>query len=202
MSEKHTSLRSRLSSKQKKGIIALAVVLVLGCGVAGVVYYFMPKETIPASEASDRPSDEDIATSKANVEQSVSDGELRQEAFDNVNNKNTDAAGKSYERAIAAETSQERKTTLAIDLSGVYYAAGEYDKAFAAMKDVEASNPDKFLVADWLSRLYEDRKDYQQAARYYRLAGEWASSSQNKTGLSKAFYDSEAARVSKIGSGN
>ncbi|RYF27976.1 MAG: hypothetical protein EOO17_05505 [Chloroflexi bacterium] len=196
MSKNIFSLSSRLTGRQKKTMIALLVVVILA--ITAGAYYFLNRETIPESERSNEPTAEDIAKAKADVDQSIADGNLRQEAFDNVNKNNTDAAGKVYEKAVASEASQERKSELAIDLSGVYYAAGEYDKAFAVMKDVEASNPDKFLVADWLSRLYEDQKRYQDAARYYKLAGEWAESPQNKTGIGKSFYDAEADRVSKM----
>lgn len=198
MSKKKTFLNIHPMTRRKSIIAVLVAGVILLALGAGVYYAFVPKEGVPVSEGPDKLSDEDIATTRSNVEKSVNDGELRQKAFEDVNNSNLAAAADTYNAAIAAETSQERKTELAIDLSGVYYAAGEYDKAFEAMKEAEASNPDKFLVSDWLSRLHEDRKDYAQSERYYRLAGEWANSPQNKTGLNKNYYNSEADRVSKL----
>ncbi|OGL22662.1 hypothetical protein A2707_05110 [Candidatus Saccharibacteria bacterium RIFCSPHIGHO2_01_FULL_45_15] len=200
MSKKIKRERRERQTRTKVIITIIAVLLVVGLSIGG---FFVWRSYQAAQNGTDdesgAPSDADIARARESFKQSRDDGDLRQKAFEEVGNNDTDAANKVYQQAIAAETSQERKTELAIDLSGVYYAAGQYDKAFAAMKEVEVSNPDKFLVADWLSRLYEDQKDYSNAAKYYRLAGEWAKSPQNKTGIEKSFYDAEADRVSKLG---
>lgn len=203
MSKKTKRERRERQTRTKVIIGIMTAVFVVGLCIGGYfVWNSFQDARENAKESSEKPSNDDIAKTREAFKQSRDDGDLRQKAFEEVGGDNADAADKVYQQAISGEPSQERKTELAIDLSGVYYAAGQYDKAFAAMKEAEASNPDKFLAADWLSRLYEDQKDYQSAAKYYRLAGEWAKSPQNKTGIEKSFYDAEADRVSQLSGGN
>lgn len=181
-------------------IIAVTALVVFAAAIGGGVWYIrsnapQPNEERTASEA-------EKARDAARLKQSEADDKLRQAAGKEIASKNAAAADKLYQDAIAAAATQERKAQLYIDLSAVYYGQGLYDQAFAAANKANDVNPDKYLLADWLSRLYEDRKDYPNAVKYYRLAGEWASSSQNKTGIPKATYNSEAERVSKLIKGN
>lgn len=53
-------------------------------------------------------------------------------------------------------------------------------------------------LADWLSRLYEARQNYPEAIKYYKLAGDWAKSGSNKTGISKEQFYAEAVRVQTL----
>ena len=75
------------------------------------------------------------------------------------------------------------------------YAAGKYKEAIDVAKEAEPLSDDKYLIADWLSRLYEDQRQFKEASEYYTLAGKWATSKMNKTRLNKAYYDRQAARV-------
>jgi tetratricopeptide (TPR) repeat protein len=133
--------------------------------------------------------------------QAATDGKRRDEATQAIKDNNFEDAEKLYAEAIEAAATAERKTQLYVDLSAVYYAEGRYEEAFAAAKKADDINSDKFLMADWLSRLYEDRKEYKEAANYYKLAGEWADSNQNKTNLTKTYYNGEAERVMRLETG-
>lgn len=138
---------------------------------------------------------------EASVAQAQKDGNLRDNAEAEVKKGDTTKAAQLYSTAIADETDAVRKVQLYIDQSGVLYAAGKYPEAFTAAKQAETLTQDKFLVADWLSRLYEDQKDYKDAAAYYILAGQWATSPENKTALTKAYYDAQAARMDQLAAG-
>jgi|TARA_B100001245_G_scaffold236596_1_gene228640 tetratricopeptide (TPR) repeat protein len=105
---------------------------------------------------------------------------------------------KQYRTLIDAESDIERKTVMMIDWSGVLYAAGYHQEAIAVAKEAESLNEDRFLVADWLSRVYEYEKKYDQSVKYYLLAGELADSPMNNLGFDKAHYDAEAARVKAL----
>lgn len=140
----------------------------------------------------------DAEKAAAEVRQAEADGKLRSDAATQVKDNKASAAAQLYQQAIDAEQTAARKSQLYLDLSGVYYAAKQYKEAFDAAAKAEAVNPDKFLAADWLSRLYEDQKNYTKAAEYYRLAGEWAQSEQNITALEKAYYDGKAAEMEKL----
>lgn len=134
----------------------------------------------------------------ASIKQAEKDGKLREEAAAKIKGNSTADANDLYQEAIDAEASAERKTRLYIDLSGVYYAAGKYKEAFDIMDKADEVNPDKFLLADWLSRLYEDQKNYLKAAEYYKLAGEWTTSKQNITALDKSYFEGKAAEMTKL----
>jgi tetratricopeptide (TPR) repeat protein len=138
------------------------------------------------------------AQTKVVVKQTQRDGAIRDAAQQALDQGNTAKASEVYKNAIEAETTTTRKIQLTIDESGVLYAAGKYDEAIKVAQDAEALSDDKFLIADWLSRLFEDQKNYQQAAHYYTLAGQWAKSPNNLAKLSKSYYDSEAARVTAL----
>lgn len=193
-----------MEKKQKRAFwtkrniaIITTVLIVLAVGIGAMVWWMM-SQRITSSEPS---PDIDAAKAAAEVKQTEADGKLRDTAAEELKNNQAAKADEIYQEAIDAETTVERKTRLYLDLSGVYYAAKQYDEAFEAAKKAENLNPDKFLVADWLSRLYEDQKNYTQAAAYYKLAGEWADSAQNKTALDKAYYDGKAAEMTKLANG-
>lgn len=181
-------------SKKRVILIATIVAIFLIAGVS-MTYWIVsnpaPKEAGDASQA-----ERDAANKRA--KQAEKDGELQTEAAKQISGNNGAAADKLYQEAINAAGDEERKTLLYLDLSAVYYKEKKYTEAFETAKKAEVLNPDKFLVSDWLSRLYEHQKEYKTAERYYRLAGEWASSPQNKTALNKTYFDAEADRVAKL----
>lgn len=181
-----------LNTKHVVTIAAVTVVILVAIGSV-IVWIQMNQSTEPTVI-----SDEQKATVEANVKQSKKDGKLREEATESISNDDVSNAQKLYQDAVDAEKTAERKTLLYIDLSGILFAAGRYDEAFAIMEKADIVNDDKYLIADWLSRLYESRKNYAKAAEYYRLAAEWATSSQNKTGIDKEEYEAEAVRVAKL----
>lgn len=190
--------RRKISWSKKRITLIVSVGVILAVAIGGMVFWLVTQHA-PNSEPVAKQSDTERAAAAA--KQAESDGKLREAASNDIKNNNTAGAQKSYQTAIDSEASIVRKTQLYIDLSGVYYAAGQYDQAFTVAKIAENLNPDKFLVADWLARLYEDRKDYTQAVAYYRLAGQWANSTQNQTAITKDMYNAEAARVEKLAAG-
>ncbi len=182
----------------RKRILIIATVVVLFFVIAGglfiwVRFYMTPPEA-PAGQS-------ELDKAAASSKQAAADGKLRDTAAQDIKSNNAAAAQKTYDAAIKNEASIERKTLLYIDLSGVYYDAGQYDQAIAVAKTAEAANSDKFLIADWLSRIYEDQKDYIQAAKYYKIAGQSANSPQNKTAINKAYYDGKADEMTKLAAG-
>ena len=159
---------------------------------AMIVWVLQPRQADDPSPAID------AEKAAAEVRQAEADGKLRSDAASQIKDNKGSAAAQLYQQAVDAEQTATRKSQLYLDLSGVYYAAKQYQEAFDAAAKAEAVNPDKFLAADWLSRLYEDQKNYAKAAEYYRLAGEWAQSEQNMTALEKAYYDGKAAEMEKL----
>lgn len=160
--------------------------------VAMLVWVLQPRQADDPSPAID------AQKAAAEVRQAEADGKLRSDAASRIKDNKGSAAAQLYQQAVDAEQTAARKTRLYLDLSGVYYAAKQYQEAFDAAAKAEAVNPDKFLAADWLSRLYEDQKNYAKAAEYYRLAGEWADSEQNITALEKPYYDGKGAAMDKL----
>jgi tetratricopeptide (TPR) repeat protein len=171
------------------GVVGAAIVVVM------ILVWWVWLRPHPATEQG--PAN-DKSQIEASVKQAEQDGKLREEAAAKIKGNSTADANDLYQQAVDAAASAERKTRLYIDLSGVYYAAGKYQEAFDVMDKANDVNPDKFLIADWLSRLYEDQKNYAKAAEYYALASKWADSKQNITGLDKAYYDSKAAAMAAL----
>ena len=180
-------------SRGRVALIGGASVAILLVIAAGAVWLL----TRPTEEKAPTPDTTDIA---ASVEQAKKDGELRDEAAERIKSSGADAET-LYKKAVDAESSTERKTRLYLDLSGVYYAANQYDKAFDAAEKAADVNSDKFLYADWVSRLYEDQKNYPKAAEAYRLAAKWATSKQNKTAQDKGYYEGKAVEMDKLAAG-
>ncbi len=135
---------------------------------------------------------------KEHVEQVERDGAVRDSARDAIKDGDLAAAAEVYDNEIKTETDTVRKIQLYIDQSASLYDAGNAKEAIAVAKKAEPLSDDKFLVADWLSRIYEDQKQYALAATYYTLAGKWSDSSTNEAKLDKAYYDAEATRVGKL----
>lgn len=176
--------------------------LIIVTSVVAVLCIILIGWTISLQFANKDPAvDIDAEKATAEVKRAEADGKLRDDASAQIKENQAGSAARLYQEAIDAEQTTERKTRLYIDLSGVYYAAGRSEEALEAATKAESVNPDKFLVADWLSRIYEDKKDYKKAAEYYRLAGEWAGSDQNKTALDKKYFDDKAAEMKRLSEG-
>ena len=176
------------------GIVAVLVLAAIGALVAWVIMS-APSRDEPQAKQSD------VEKAERDAKQAESDGKLQETASKNIQAKNLANAEKLYQEAISGEATPERKTLLYIDLSGLYYKAGLFKEAFAAAERADQINPDKFLMADWLSRLYEDQENYAKAAEYYVLASKWATSPQNKTAIGKTYYEDKADEMTKLARG-
>lgn len=134
----------------------------------------------------------------ADVRQRQREGLVRDKAEQAVDKGDFAEVTDIYKSAINSENDTVKKVQLYLDQSQVLYAAGKYDEAIAVARQAEAIGTDQFLVGDWLSRLYEDQKQYAKAAEYYTLAAKWAKSSTNKVGFNESYYKSNAQRVSAL----
>lgn len=141
------------------------------------------------------------AKREANVKRSQRDSAVLDEATDAIEEGNAEKANEVYEAAIESEEDTARKVKLAIDQSRLFYYAGKVDEAIRVAKEAENLGDDKFLIAFWLARVYEDQKQYKLAADYYVLAGKWATSDTNKTKLKKEYFDTQASRTSTLAGG-
>jgi tetratricopeptide (TPR) repeat protein len=184
-------------SPRTKVITVTATLVVVVLGGLVVFLAILANQTKPTTGEPTADAAQ-LAKRDTSVLQSRRDGAVRDAAEKALESGNSSQANDVYKSAIAGETDTPRKVQLYVDQSGVLYAAGRYDEAFAAAKQAEAITDDKFLIADWLSRIYEDQKQYAVAAQYYTLAGQWAKSPTNKTALTKGYYDGEAARVAAL----
>lgn len=193
MSKKTQRERRQRQFRSKIVIIVGAVLAVIIVVAAVLIMYLRPTFTAEPEAAPDAK-----AAASESVARTEKDGKLRDTAAEEVKKGDVDKAGELYTQAIASENSTVRKVQLYVDQSGVLYTAGRYTEAFEAAKRAEQLSDDKFIIADWLSRIYEDQKEYAKAATYYRLAGEWAGSPQNITGIDKVMFDKEAERVEKL----
>lgn len=191
--QKEKALRTKRIIVIVSVVVAILTVLVVGIGAMS--WWATSNRSAPPESVATREERNQAATQ---ARQATADGKLREEAAQAIKENNFEDAEKLYKEAVEAAATAERKTQLYVDLSAVYYAEGRYEEAFAAAKKADAINSDKFLMADWLSRLYEDRKEYEESAKYYKLAGEWADSNQNKTNLTKGYYNGEADRVLRL----
>lgn len=196
-----------MSKKRKKRLLNInlperaKLVIAASAGVALVVIVFVTVVALlnqPRSSEDVGLTADQIATRDKNVQQAKRDGAIRADALAAIKEGDAAEAEEVYAKAIASEEDTARKVQLYIDQSGVLYDAGNVKEAIAVAKRAEALTNDKYLIADWLSRLYEDQKKYKLAAEYYALAGEWATSETNRTSLDKEYYDSQAARVTAL----
>jgi tetratricopeptide (TPR) repeat protein len=196
---KRLKKRLRNMSRRTKLYIALgaagAVLLVL-IGILLVIINSQPPENSDPSDLNITAKQK--ADRDARVKQSKRDGALYASAEQAIEEGNIAKADEVYKQAINNEEDASRKVQLAIDQSRVLYAASKYDEAIKVAKAAEGLSSDKYLIADWLSKIYEDQQQYTLAAQYYTLAGEWATSPTNKSHLKKSYYDGEAQRVTLL----
>lgn len=180
-----------LSLHTKLAIGGVIIFLLFVCLLIAMVITTAPQQ----SDNDALYTDDQKARRDANVKRAQRDGAIRDNAEKAIELGDLEKAAEIYSSAIQSEQDTARKVQLYLDRSGLLYAANKHDEAIAVAREAESIGNDKFLVADWLSRIYEDRRQYKQAAQYYTLAGKWAKSPTNKTGFGKNHYDSEAARV-------
>lgn len=184
-------------SVRARVIITIGVLFVI---ILAVLIYLVGA----TNQSTDRNTDEfglteaQKAKRDADVRQRQREGEIRNRAERAVSEGNVAEMTEIYKNAINAEDDTIKKVQLYLDQSGVLYASGKYEEAIAVARQAEAIGTDQFLVADWLSRLYEDQKQYAKAVEYYKLAAKWAKSSTNKVSFNEAYYNSQAQRVAAL----
>jgi|GEM_PF-1729465 len=120
-------------------------------------------------------------------------------AYDALAKGNSEDANAIFEDAIKAEEDIEQKIRLRLNQSKILYGKGEVKEAIKVALQAEPMSEDKFLVADWLARLYDDQKEYKLAEKYYRLAAEWSHSEMNRAGMSKDYFERRAVRAAELG---
>lgn len=176
-------------SWQKKALVSV----VLAAAMVGVGFLtpIVPRPT----NNEPGPSAEQKALRDAEVKRVVQDGKIRDQAADALKKGDIAKADDVYQSAVNAEKDPARKVQLSIDYSEIFYASGQFVKAIEVAQKAEPFNSDKFLIADWLSRLYEDQRNFDKAIEYYELAAKWADSPTNKARLSEAYYKSQVDRM-------
>jgi tetratricopeptide (TPR) repeat protein len=177
-------------TKVLAGVGALGVIFVIVIIVA-----LIKINTQPPVSINDDLNAKQAAEQAAKMQQLKREGAVRDSAEQALEQGDTAKANSLYTEAINAEDDAPKKVQLAIDQSGVLYAANKFDDAINVAKSAEDYSTDKYLIANWLSKLYEDQKQYELAAQYYKLAGKWASSPTNKSHLKQEYYDAQAKRV-------
>lgn len=182
--------RGRLLSESHKKAVVFCVVVILILGSASM----LAKTLID-----NRNKTQAEVRHQAFVSEVGKDNNLRKKANEQLAKNKNSNLDDVYMSEISKEPVAAQKVKLYLNQSSVLYTAAKYDEAIASAKKAETLQSDKFLVADWLSRIYEDRKDYKNAETYYKLAAVWASSMQNSTALDKSHFEQEAERVATLG---
>ncbi len=177
----------------------IVMVALLFAVVIGILIYFV----VATNKEAQDPNDVFLTAAQkakrdANVKQAQREGAVRDRAEEAVAAGDVNKASEIYRNAIQTEADTTKKIQLYIDQSGVLYAGGKHEQAIAVAREAEALADDKFLVADWLSRIYEDQRQYSKAVEYYTLAAKWASSPTNKAKFKEAYYKAQADRVSAL----
>jgi len=197
MSKKDKRRFLKLPNKAKLVIAASSGVAVVVIALVSVMALLNKPQQTSVDEGSG-PTKNQLAANQALVAQAKRDSAIHDSAQAAISNRDVAGAEKVYADEIASVKETTRKVQLYIAQSGLLYDNGDPKAAIAAAKAAEAISDDKFLIADWLSRIYEDQKQYALAAQYYTLAGQWATSPTNLTALDKAYYDQQAARVTEL----
>lgn len=133
-----------------------------------------------------------------NVNQAERDAGIRQSASEALQQGNTEKVSQVYTDAINSESDTARKVQLYVDQSRLLYSSGKIEDAIRIAKEAESQTDDKFIIADWLARLYEDQKQYSLAVQYFTLASQSVNSPNNVYLFDKAHYDKQIARVSAL----
>lgn len=193
---KKAGLLSRLTFRTKV-IIAIVAAIAVIAGITATVAYIAHRA---ANESGDfTVTDEQDAQRRDRVRQAQRDAALRRSASDALENGDANKANEVYAEAIKSEDDTARKVQLSIEQSRLLYSAGKTGEAIKVAKEAEALTDDKFLISDWLGRLYEDQKQYALAAQYYDAAGKSVNSPNNMYQFDKKHYDDLIARVNAMG---
>lgn len=193
-SKRYKRFRERVANlaPRTKLVIALAGALLVVILISVLLIFIAGQKKL--NDESGMTAEEKAAHQK-NMNETKRDGEIRDSAQKAIDEGNVTKANEVYQNAIASEQETVRKIQLSIDQSELLYNAGKVSEAFEVAKQAEKLSDDKYLIADWLSRIYEDQKQFKLAAEYYKLAGQWADSETNEAALTKNYYEREAARV-------
>lgn len=192
MHKKIRKLSLAISYRTKVIVVITSALIVVGILVMVLISLNQGNSGDPAITSDQK------AKREANVKRSQRDSAVLDEATDAIEEGNTEKVNEVYATAIESEEDTARKIKLAIDQSRLFYYAAKVDDAIRVAKDAENLGDDKFLIAFWLARVYEDQKQYKLAADYYMLAGKWATSDTNKTKLKKEYFDTQAARTNTL----
>ncbi len=195
MSKKRRYRKLRGFINQYKKPVLIGVVALVVFGILVTVAALLSQNN---SEDGSVYTQQEIEDRDARKAESERYGALINSANDALDKGDTSGADKVYEEAIESEQDVVRKILLYKDQSQVLYNNGKFQQAIDIMKEADKLSEDKFIVADWLSRLYEDQKNYKQAEKYYRLAAEWADSETNTAKISKEYLEKQADRVAKL----
>ena len=171
------------------GGVIIVVLAVVSFGILQLVAGINDKKDV---------SPEEKKITEQSVKRAKEDGELQTKAKEEIKNNDVIKAGEVYQEIVDRTDEVNRKIELYVDLANVYYDSGKTKEAIEAAKKAEALSSDRFLAADWLSRAYEDQKEYANALKYYVIARDSVASVQNEYQFDKAYYDGEIARVTKL----
>lgn len=188
--KRHT-LHSQLQKLHPKDkglfrIISIVAIGILFLAVVGLGYLIVTTLPLGKQRTDER---------EARLRLITQDDLIKEKATKALQAGDSVAAKKYYSEAIKEEASPDRKVQLLISESSALYASGNYSEAIRVAKSAESVSSDKFLVADWLSRIYEDQQLYTLSSQYYSLAGKWASSPMNKAGMTEKYYSEKALSV-------
>lgn len=184
-------------SVRSKLFFAAGVVLLIVVGVAAWLFFGgqSSQDEKSTSIVGSTNGDQRWSNYKNRLERGA---ELRKLASGALASGDTQTVASIYDDAVDDEQSIPDKIELRLDQAKLLYSKGLHDEAIRVAKDAEGLSDDKYQVADYLSRVFERRKDYDQAARYYTLAGTWVQSPTNQLGFTKQYYDSKAARAQDL----
>ena len=195
MSKKKTKLWNRLSQRTKAVITAS-----MGGGLVVVLLVvLLVLINRPGDNAEPILSEAQKSERDRNVNQVQRDTAIRQSASDALKQGDVNRADQLYADAIKSEADTARKVQLYVDQSRLLLSSGKPEDAIKIAKQAESQTDDKFIIADWLARLYEDQKQYPAAIQYYTLASQSVNSPNNVYMFDKAHYDAQIARVTALG---
>lgn len=177
----------QLTTKAKIGIAL--IVLVFGGAAATLVVTSMISKQLTESKDIPDFSKQDAETRQKDAFSSSAEA---------VESGNGDKADEIYKAALAAETDPTKKVKLAINQSTTLYMGGKYDEAVKVALEAEGFSEDKYLISDWLARLYNYGKRYSEAATYYAKAGSLVGSPTNAGSYPKKYYDDKVTSMKAL----
>lgn len=199
MSKKQNGLVGRVwGAIVRRKLLFAAGLIVLLLLSGGLWLVFGGASDEDATTTSNKNGEQRWSTYKDKLERGA---ELRKLANAALTNGDTETVGNIYDEAVTAQADSSEKVTLRLEQAKLLYGKGLHDEAITVAKDAERLSEDQYQVADWLSRVFERRKDYDQAARYYTLAAKWVDSPTNQLGFTKQYYEEEATRVQALAKG-